>query len=271
MKKVLRLSLALLLPLSLLAHDTWLVPSTYTPSPRTAVRLSLATSEAFPTSDSAVAPDRVARFTLRTTAGSESVSGYRLDGKFLVADPVVPVAGHAVAVLETKPRIIVLEPAQFNEYIGDEGLKAVTDARTKNGQTNSPGRERYRKITKTILCVGAVAAPPGDQIYSQPEGLWLEVIPERSPCGLKVGDSITVRVLFQGQPLAGAHLAAGYQGVTGHKYPVWIPTDARGRATVKLDRPGAWFARVLHMVPAQNDSEADWHSAFSTLTFEVRQ
>jgi ketosteroid isomerase-like protein len=87
---------------------------------------------------------------------------------------------------------------------------------------------------------------------------------------MSIGDSLTFRVLHQGQPLAGAKLAAGYQGPTGHKYPVWLTTDAAGRATVKFDRAGAWYVRTLHMIPTVNDAESDWESAFSTVTFEVR-
>jgi len=78
-----------------------------------------------------------------------------------------------------------------------------------------------------------------------------------------------VRVLFEGRPLAGARLAAGFEGVTGHKYPVWIATDKNGRATVRFTRAGAWFIRTLHMVPWTATKEADWQSAFSTLTLEI--
>lgn len=271
MKRTFVLLLLLIVPLALLAHDTWLIPSSFTPTAGQTVRLRLATSEAFPTSEGAAAPDRVARFTIHSMAGKSDVTGFRVDGKFLVADVTVPLRGQSVLVLETKPRIIVLQPKDFNEYIGDEALQHVIAARERNGQSNSPGRERYRKITKTVLCSGATSSAGEDDLASQPENLWLEIVPERGPCGLKAGDTLSVRVLFEGKPLAGAHLAAGYEGVTGHHYPIWIPTDKDGRAVVKLDRAGVWFVRVLHMIPAQNDPEADWQSAFSTLTFEVHK
>jgi hypothetical protein len=38
---------------------------------------------------------------------------------------------------------------------------------------------------------------------------------------------------------------------------------------IEFDRPGAWYLRTLHIVRATGDAEADWHSAFSTVTFEV--
>lgn len=248
------------------AHDTWLVPSAFRPRPGAVVKLSIATSEAFPTSDGAVAADRVARFVVRASGGEQPVTGYAVEGNFLVGQAVAPAGGHLIAIAETKPRLIQLEAPQFNEYIGHEELQQVIAARAAGGQTEAMGREMYRKIAKAALCVGAHL---NDALYARPFGLWLEIIPERSPCGLRAGDALTVRVLFDGKPLAGAHVAAGYEGVTGHSYPVWIPTDKNGRATVKLDRAGAWFVRTLHMIPLEGDKQAEWQSAFSTLTFEV--
>lgn len=267
MKRAL-LPVLLLAPALVLAHDTWLIPTAFRTAPGSTVRVKLATSEAFPTSDSAVSLDRIARFTIRSKSGTQNVVGYRVDGTFLVADVRPQDFGHAVVVAETKPRAFdpPLEPKVFNEYLRDEELKAVIDARKQRGEANAPGRERYRKIAKTILCVGKTH----DRIYAQPEGLWLEIIPERSTCNLRVGSTLTVRVLFEGKPLARVSLAAGYEGATGHKYPVWGKTDRKGRLRVPFNRPGVWFVRTLHMVPTSNDPEADWQSAFSTLTFEVK-
>ncbi len=259
-------AVAVALPGILAAHDTWLIPSSFRPGSGSQVKLSVATGEAFPASEGAAAPDRIVRFAVRTSGGDQVVQNYAVQGKFLVGQAAVPNSGHMVAAAETKARLIVLEPKDFNEYIGHEDLKDVISARAAAGQSDTTGREMYRKIAKAALCIGAKME---DAAYAQPFGLWLEIMPERSPCGLRVGDALTVRVLFQGRPLQGAHVAAGYEGVTGHSYPVWIPTDRNGRATVKLDRPGAWFVRTLHMVPLQGDPEADWQSAFSTLTFEV--
>ena len=265
--KILRALPILLLPVALFAHDTWLIPSTFAPKPCATVRLRLATSMAFPTSDGAASPDRIARFTLRTAAGSQPITGYRVEDKFLVAEVTPAQAGHVITVLETKPRVLMMKPAEFIEYLKEEGAKEVLAARASSGQSDAPGRERYRKITKTILCVGDAK----DTAFSQPDNLWLEIIPERSTCGLKSGDSLTVRVLFNGKPFAGAHLAAGYEGPTGHNYPVNLLTDAHGRATVKLDRAGAWYIRTHRILSIANDPEADWQSAFSTLTFEVHK
>jgi uncharacterized GH25 family protein len=261
-----RLALMLLLPALLLAHDTWLVPAAFRLAAGGTVLLRLATSEAFPSSEVAATPDRIARFTMRTGSETQQVTGYRVDGTFLVADVKPPKEGHAVVVAETKPRLLVMEPKDFNEYLRHEELKLVMEARRSKGQSDSPGRERYRKIAKTVLCVGK----KNDRTSSQPDGLWLEIVPKTNPCGLRVGDKLTVQVLFESRPIQNISVAAGYAGVTGHHYPIWVRTPRNGRVSIPLDRAGAWFVRVLHMVPAKDDAEAHWHSAFSTLTFEVQ-
>lgn len=258
--------LLLILPAAILAHDTWLIPVAFQTAPGSTVRVKLATSEAFPTSEAAPGLDRVARFTMRTRSGTRNVAGYRADGAFLVADVTPDVPGHAIVVAELKPRAFVLEPKIFNEYIREEELKHVIDARKEQGKSDEPGRERYRKITKAILCVGN----PRDNEYRKPEGLWLEIVPEKSPCEIRKGQTLTFRVLFQGKPIERISLAAGYEGPTGHKYPIWGKTDKKGRLRIPFDRPGVWYVRTLHMVPTKNDPESDWESAFSTLTFEVK-
>jgi hypothetical protein len=213
-----------------------------------------------------VTPDRVAHFDLRDAEGSRAITGYRVEGEFLVAEISSERSGHAVVVAETRPRLLVMEPAEFSAYLEAEELHAVLAARASAGGEDAPGRERYRKIAKAVLCVDGAT----DESFRQPLGLWLEIVPEKSPCRLRAGDTLTARVFFEGKPLRGAQLVAGYEGVTGHHYPARVETDAEGHGVIRLDRPGAWFLRVLHMVPAANDAEADWHSAFSTLTFEVQ-
>lgn len=262
-----RVLLLILLTIPALAHDTWLVPSTFRPAAGETVRLRLVTSEEFPHGESAVRPQRIARFTIRTVEGTATVEGYRVEGLDLVAEVRARRPERAVIVAETHPFAFVLEPEIFNRYLSEESLTAVIEARARRGESGAPGRERYAKIAKAVLCDDA--AGNASEFFAQPEDLWLEIIPLASPCGLRVGDRFAVEVRFRGQPLPGVKLAAGYEGVTGHGYPVWETTDARGRATVVLDRPGPWFVRTLHMIPAERDPEADWRSAFSTLTFEV--
>lgn len=265
MRALVRLVVGLLLATLVAgAHDTWLVPASFQVQAGRPVQVALNTSEDFPTSEAAAAPDRIARFEAVTDTGRVEVTGYRVEGKSLVAE-VTPGPGLTMVAAVTRARLIVLKQEIFNSYIGEEGLEPIVAARAARGQTYADGRERYSKIAKLALCAGEAA----DRRYRQPLGLRLEIVPLTNPCSLRAGDVLTVQVLFEGRPLPNVWLAAGTEGAHGHNYPLRQHTDADGRAIVPLDRPGPWFVRVLHMVASTEFSDADWQSWFSTLTFAV--
>jgi len=256
-------ALVVLAASSLAAHDTWLVPTQFRVTPGQPVKVALNTSEDFPASEAAPAPERVARFEAVTAGGSAAVGGYRVEGKSLVAE-VTPGPGVTLVAAVTHPRLIVLEAPVFTEYITEEGLEEIVTARAARGESGKPGRERYSKVTKLALCADGRGAD-----FRRPLGLQVEIVPETNPCELRAGDTLRVQVLFEGRPLANVRVGAGYAGVHGHHYPVWVKTDAEGRAAIPLDRSGAWFVRTLHMIPSTEFEDADWQSWFSTLTFEV--
>lgn len=119
------------------AHDTWLVPERFRVEAYQTVKVALNTSEDFPTSEAAPTPDRIARFAVVTSARSrkhpeisvtstvesttEPTTNYRVEGKSLVAE-VLPGEGLTMVLAVTHPRLIVLEPKIFNEYLAEEGL-----------------------------------------------------------------------------------------------------------------------------------------------------
>ncbi|MFQ5662705.1 MAG: DUF4198 domain-containing protein [Terriglobia bacterium] len=266
MKKWLSAAVALLLAAgSLLAHDTWLVPESFRVEAGRAVRVALNTSEDFPTSEAAAGPERIARFEAVSVAGRIEVTGYRVEGKSLVAE-LTPGPGLTLVAATTRPRLIVLKQEEFNAYIGEEGLEQTVAARATRGQAYAEGRERYSKIAKLALCAGQAS---DGRRYRQPLGLHLEIVPLTNPCGLRAGDVLVVQVLFEGRPLPNVWLGAGTKGTHGHHYPFRQRTDADGRVVVPLEHSGAWFVRALHMVPATQYPEADWQSWFSTFTFSV--
>lgn len=264
MKKTVRVvALILAVSAALAAHDTWLVPEDFEVMSGRPVRVALNTSEDFPASEAAVTPDRIARFEMVTAEGRQPVTGYRAEGDSLVAE-VTPGPGLTYVVAASKPRLIVLEQDIFNTYITEEGLHQIVEARATLGEAYAEGRERYSKVAKLTLCADGEGAD-----FRQALGLRLEIIPEDNPCELRVGDKFRMQVLFEGRPLAGVRVGAGYPGVHGHDYPLWRKTDAEGQASIQLDRAGPWFVRVLHMVRSNEFADADWQSWFSTLTFTV--
>lgn len=243
---------------TLSAHDMWLV----TGVPGARGRVCARIGEHFPVSSNGVAADRVELFQIHTQSGVQPLKG--VEGKKQLCGSMTNPSASGVAELIAHPRFIRLDANDFNSYIEGEGFTSVVAARQQSGKTNAQGRELYSRYSKVVI-------GRAGELATRALGHALEIVPEKDPATLAAGEPLPVQVLFRGRPLAGARVSAAYAGaeMKGHEFPVIAETGADGRALLKLDRGGLWYARLIHMVPAQDDPEVDWRSFFSTLTFEV--
>ena len=85
---------------------------------------------------------------------------------------------------------------------------------------------------------------------------------------VRIGDTLTVQVLRDGQPLAG--LAVELRSQVS-PIGIWRRSDAQGRLQVPVPalRPGPWLLRAIDLRVATNDPDR-WDSRFITLAFEVQ-
>jgi hypothetical protein len=247
------------------AHDLFLVTEGSGAQGKVCARIG----EHFPESMNAVPVNRIGLFRVhREMKTPETLTALEPEAKQTCAKIRLPGGNgttrpdHGVVEMTVNPNFIRLSAKDFNEYIEGEDFKAVIAARKQKSATESEGRELYSRYAKLILPGSA-----GNKVL----GHALEIVPERSPDKMKAGESLPVRVLFMGKPLAGVRVSAVYAGakLEGHSYPINAETDSEGRTQLKIDRPGLWYVRLIHMVPAENDPEVDWRSYFATLTFEI--
>jgi uncharacterized GH25 family protein len=238
------------------AHDLFLVTGLRGAEGKVCARIG----EQFPESANGVTADRVALFRLRSKSADRQLEGKEEPKQFCAPLP----KANGIAEMVIQPRFMQLAAKDFNEYVSGEGLREVARIRKQNRQTDEEGRELYSRYAKLI-----VGSDPDS--VSMPLGHTLEIIPSKHPAQLKPGENLQVLVLFRGNPLADAQVAAVYAGaeLEGHTYPVLTRTDGEGRVLLKIDRPGWWYVRIIHMVQAENDPEVDWRSYFATLTLQV--
>jgi uncharacterized GH25 family protein len=155
-----------------------------------------------------------------------------------------------------------MKPGEFTEYLTEEGLIDVIAQRTKAGEGDKDARERYGKYAKTILLSGA----PRDG-YNAVAGLPIELVPEKDPYLLKVGEALPVRVLFHGKPAAGLEVKAT-STEPGSKPQFIGKTDANGLISMKVTGSGPWRLHTI-LMQRSADPSADWESFWSTLTFAI--
>lgn len=251
--------LGLLAGSALQAHDFWIEPSGFRPEPGSRVAVRLRVGERLQGEPVPRMPGRIERFAAVGPGGEMEIVGMPGADPAGWASPTSP--GLHWIVYDSNHARAELDDPEFDAYLGEEGLEAVRGQRA-----GKPGmvKEIYSRCAKSLLAVGEghEAMPGFDRVL----GLELELVPEKSPYALKPGETLPVRLLYRGKPLAGALIVAISKASPDAK--VAVRSDASGRAGLRLDHPGLWLVKAVHMIPAPAGSAADWESFWASLTFE---
>jgi uncharacterized GH25 family protein len=245
------------------AHDTWILPAERRVEPGTRVTVHLTSAMDFPNPETAVKPDRLLVRSLRLArkvARLEPSANAKAGAKTLMLSAPVADDGLATLWIVTRERSLNLTPEEVTHYLEEIGADETLRAKWRSSGAKS-WRETYAKVAKTFIRVGDA----GDESWREPVGAALEMVPESDPTALRVGDSFTVRLLWQGKPFAG--LGVGAVGAAPAKAALG-KTDDSGRVSFVLDRPGAWLLRATYLRPSTVRT-GEWDSVFTTLTVEV--
>ena len=252
---------ALLLAAPARAHDFWIEPGSFRPAvgSSVAVRLVVGTKfrgEALPRN-----PASIAQFVLVSDAGLTPVLGRPGDepaGIVRIEGPGLQVIGY-----HSLNSQVSLEPAKFEDYLREEGLERVIEARARRGESQKPSREVFSRCAKALLFAGDFGKASHDRVLS----FTLELIAEKNPYAMKGGDELPVRIFYEGKPLAGALVAALSYDEPDRKLS--RRSDANGRVRFRIPKEGVWLVKAVHMVPAAPGLDADWESLWASLTFEI--
>ncbi len=244
------------------AHDYWISPSTFRAEPGALIEIHLRVGEEFVGEPVARNDSKIERFEIVGPGGASPVAG--TDGSVPAGLARLEKPGIHVVGYRNRRTHIVIEPALFETYLREEGLERIVEERAKRGQKDAPGREVYSRCVKSLIAVGADRTG-----FDRVMGFPVEIVPEKDPFALgKKGDALPLRLLHEGKPLAGAQIVAlCADGSEAGK--VTARTDGEGRATLAIERPGVWLVKTVHMMPAQEGTDADWESLWASITFEA--
>ena len=261
---------------SLAAHDFWLVPNAFAVAAGETLAVRGQTSTRFPTSVSAVVPERVADARLLGAAGAERIADLSVEGKSLLLRSRPAAAGQRVVAIALVPRASRTAPQALQRYLALEGAPALAERYAREGRFAGSDSltQRTTKMAKTLVEVGR----GGPRAFARTAGHALEFVPLTDPATARAGDTLAVRLLFRGAPLADAHLHAGSapegaaadsaSGAGPAAADVALATDAQGVARLPLARAGLWNVRTVHGAPATGAARA-WDVYFATLVFQV--
>ncbi|MEO8348002.1 MAG: DUF4198 domain-containing protein [Acidobacteriota bacterium] len=245
----------------LLAHDFWIEPSTFRPEVGATVGIALRVGEGFQGDPVPRSPGRIVRFVLVSPSREtpiEGVPGHDPAGVARVTEAGLQLVGY-----RSHTSKVELEAKKFEEYLKEEGLERIVAERARRGESDKASREIYSRCAKALLAAGGTGKSGHDRVL----GFTLELVPEKNPYAFRTGGPFPVRLEYRGKPLAGALVVALNRDAPEMRLSA--RTDAKGRVSFALAKPGTWLVKSVHMVPAPAKSEADWESLWASLTFEL--
>jgi len=264
----------------LLAHDFWLVPDAFAVTPGGRIAVSGQTSSLFPTSLSAVTPDRIVAARVVTADTVVAVTDVSISGVSMRLGYRPTKAGQHVIGVQLAPRTVRESPASFKRYLDLEGAPEARERYEREGLLPADGRDsltrRYAKYAKSVVEVGR-----GARAYASAVGHPLEFMLLDDPSGLRVGDTLHVRLVLLGKSVSNGRFHSGSvpMGATALRdtlaarrsasQDVSGTTDADGHAAVVMTRAGLWNLRTIQIIPALKGSGADWDVHWATLVFVV--
>jgi len=133
-------------------------------------------------------------------------------------------------------------------------------SRVNKGRSQVPdavSSSNSRKYNLAILQSGAKLPKNLSQMR-------LAIIPLKDPTVLKAGDTLPVRVLLDGKPLAGAKIIEDYRGMD---HIASSETDSKGQANVVVRNRGLNVIEVGHSMQVTDDPDADKVGLSGTLSF----
>lgn len=264
---------------SLSAHDFWLVPHVFSATAGEPVTVRGQTSSLFPTSLSAVTPDRIVQARVVTAGLDTAVPNASVEGTSLRLGFTPRRAGQHLVAVRLAPRSIRESPESFRRYLDLEGAPEARLRYERDGRLPPLGGDsitrRYAKYAKTFVEVGS-----GPRIFERIVNHPLEIVPLNDPSSLRTGDTLRIRLLLLGRPLEQAKIHAGSVPASAKlddtsaarraaRGDTHVETDASGMARLVVGSPGTWNLRTIQIVPAAAGSGADWDVHWATLTFPV--
>lgn len=259
------------------AHDFWLVPNAFQLAVGETVTVHGQTSSKFPTTESAVATERVADATLIGATGEVRISDLSIADKSLRLRVRPSASGQYLVAATLHWRSMRESAASFRRYLELEGAPSALERIDREGLL--AGRDsltrRYAKYAKTLVHVGK----DGGRAFSRIAGHPLEFIPMADPAALRAGDTLPLRLQFLGRPAAGARIHAGAVHWTGSRSDspdvheaakdVELVSDADGIVRVPISADGLWNVRTIQITQSPSGANADWDAHWATLVFLV--
>jgi hypothetical protein len=241
------------------AHECWLELSDYRPVVGSLVSASIRVGQRFRGDSMPYLQHWTKRLSVTGPDGERPAQADMGD------DPAarfrINVSGSHVLAWESERFTAEIPTPRFEAYVEEAGLEHVVAGWLRERPDLEVVREKYYRYPKALLASGL----PGTEAM-HPLGMRLELVPLSDPYAQRAGSTVPFRVLFDGQPLAGARVIAFTRDKPENAARVRTGKD--GVAAMTFKQPGLWLVNVVWLLPA-DEAGFDWQSLWASLTFQL--
>ncbi|MDR1164881.1 MAG: DUF4198 domain-containing protein [Deltaproteobacteria bacterium] len=179
----------------------------------------------------------------------------------------------------TEPRLFMapgpLEPGTYIEVVAnrDAFWSQGPDGAVRRNKKEAPGVTGCHFGSHSGKRIIKVGEGESGSFYATAVGLKLEMVPQKDPSALKVGEPFPVLVLFDGKPLPRAEVRAFFAGFTPRNSALAFlaRTDREGIVNIIPLAPGEWLAKTKNAGAYEDPSVCDEWSYGTSLSFWVNE
>jgi len=246
---------------SAFAHETWMMPSTFSAKVGEEVRFDVSSGLAFPRLENPVKVERIATAAYRLGPDVVALKNLTTAGTSLVVRQAFPKDGVATVRVDAKPKDIELKDDEVAEYLDEIDATAEIRSIWAGQKGRIPWKETYTKHAKTFVAIGDAAE---DRSSANSLGAALELIPTASPFTIEAGKDLTVVLQANSKPVPNLPVGLLMEGASDR---VFRTTDAEGRATFPIAKAGRAMLFAVDLRLASDGRS--WRSEFCTMTVEA--
>jgi uncharacterized GH25 family protein len=237
------------------SHDLWITMETYQLEKSAIPAIAIFSSHQFPaTASDYLSADRLDKAFIITPAGGQVATVAKPDGTF----------GPPAAMSEKGTYLAVALPVNGFATKTTEGYQR---GKNKKEVSNAIACSYSQKFAKSIFSVGK----PSGEVFAKPLGHAMEIVPQKNPALVKVGEVLPVLVLLEGKP-ARTMVFGTYAGFseTSNTFAYTTRTNKEGIADIKMIHNGAWVLIVKQEEAYPDAAECDKRTVSASLTFEIQ-
>lgn len=260
---------AILLVRDLTAHEYWVEPKPMSSTPGQPIAISLKVGDGADIEEKKFDPQHAHEFF--ATNGERRIAITSAEGSLPAASIDLPNPGTWAIVYWSRNKSIELDPKKFEEYLHEDGLEPILEARKERGESAKPAREVYMRCAKALVRVSdsdskSANASLGAISATKPVGMPLEIVTIGDP-KLDAGRAaVGFELLYAGKPLENALVKI--VRLDEPTKELTVRTSKEGRFEF-IPSAGDWRFSAVHMIRAENEPNAEWQSYWASLTFRI--